>query len=377
MLTVTTIHACLTRAGRACFTPPMAVGGTQRAQPRAKRAPTRDELAKVAADWLRQRGLPLFVRQPERPRLPVLVVNFAKDFGVFLFWAVGHPFREARQTTRVLAGAIPFLLLTLAFLLLTNELWIVSAHLSTAEFIGAISLFAFFGIVLFVFEAIRIERAAEFDQWTKVRRAMHLNREQPVAPIEALVEDCMAHANSLGPAAHAWLAARLTAAAAADPSDEPDIDREQKLLSADPSASQEEMIEFLRVSRWPELPEIEPFTDLHFPERLNITFLVAFALSVQVLAVGIVMGIFFLVFGRLAVDEDTLADWKVKSHDGWLGWSTEHWEVSALLAAFAGLSYVVSVALFKEQRELFLGELDRKVKQRLAVGALNRALRQK
>jgi hypothetical protein len=80
-------------------------------------------------------------------------------------------------------------------------------------------------------------------------------------------------------------------------------------------------------------------------------------------------------FGRLAVDRETLADWNVTPGDDTWGWSAQHWEVSALLAAFAGLSYAVSVALFKEQRELFLGELDRKVTQRLAVRTLNCGLK--
>jgi hypothetical protein len=166
-------------------------------------------------------------------------------------WTVSHPFREAPHNVKVLAGAIPFLLLTLAFLLLTNELWTVATHLSTVEFVGTLSLFALLGFALFLFEAVRIEKAAEFRDWTAVRRAMRDDRNQPVPPIEALVDDCLANADSLGSNVPGWLAERLKAAAAADPADEEDIDREQELRPKARRASQSDKIDFMRVSRWP------------------------------------------------------------------------------------------------------------------------------
>jgi hypothetical protein len=98
-----------------------------------------------------------------------------------------------------------------------------------------------------------------------------------------------------------------------------------------------------------------------------------------VLAVTLVMAAFLLVFGLLTVDTDTLQAWDViaegeEPQEGFPPWSGQHLKVTALLAAFAGLSFAVYAALFKEQREIFFGELDRKAKQRLAVRAVYRRL---
>jgi hypothetical protein len=208
-------------------------------------------------------------------------------------WTVSHPFREAPHNVKVLAGAIPFLLLTLAFLLLTNELWTVATHLSTVEFVGTLSLFALLGFALFLFEAVRIEKAAEFRDWTAVRRAMRDDRNQPVPPIEALVDDCLANADSLGSNVPGWLAERLKAAAAADPADEEDIDREARAASQSSARLSVGQDRFYACEPMAPLPAIEEVTDLKFLERCNITFIVAFALSVQMLTVSVVMGAFF------------------------------------------------------------------------------------
>jgi hypothetical protein len=80
-----------------------------------------------------------------------------------------------------------------------------------------------------------------------------------------------------------------------------------------------------------------------------------FGQVVQVLAVSAVMAAFFLLFGWLTVGEDTLKAWQVSPVDGWLGLTEQHWKVTAMLAAFAGLSYAVTASLFKDQREFFFG----------------------
>jgi hypothetical protein len=125
---------------------------------------------------------------------------------------------------------------------------------------------------------------------------------------------------------------------------------------------------------WDSLPDVKDVTKLKPRERANTTIVLVFGQGVQVVAVSLLMAAFFLLLGWLTVDEATLLDWGVEAQDGWWLWTGQHLKVAALLAAFAGLSYAVYAALFKEQRELFFCELDRKMTQRLAVRALHRGL---
>jgi hypothetical protein len=128
---------------------------------------------------------------------------------------------------------------------------------------------------------------------------------------------------------------------------------------------------------WDDLGDLEP-VKLGWRERWNITIVMVFAQSIQVLAVTLVMALFLLAFGLLTVDDGTLQAWDVIAENAeppktvLPPWSDLHLKVIALLAAFAGLTFAVYAALFRDQREIFFGEIDRKATQRLAVRALYR-----
>jgi hypothetical protein len=310
--------------------------------------------------------------------LVVLVVAATTPLGAVhvLLWALRHPFREARHTAMVLAGAIPFLLLTLAFLLLTNELWVVAPRLDNLRYFGTLGMFALLGLALFWFEALQMENAARFADWKAVRRAIRAPDIEPPASIDALVDDCLKQRDELATTdVRDWLVARMKALDGAD--DKTDPVRAGKLRAKE-KRNVEEQLELLLVSEWKGLvPEdTKGVRKLGHLERWNLVMVVAYALSIQVLAVGVAMGMFFLLFGWATVDRATLGEqWDVDWQEGFLWLTAPHWEVAGLLAAFAGLTYAVSVSLSKDHRALFLGELDRKVKQRLAVRALYQALK--
>jgi hypothetical protein len=247
----------------------------------------------------------------------------ARVFG----WAVRHPFREARHNVRVLAGAFPLLLLTVAFLLLTDDLWIASTNLDTAELVATLGLFVVLGLAFLVALAwTRVDAAATFDDWTQVFA-------------------CLGESGA------------------------------GKRVSQRERRRREQLCQLREDTNWKALPDACDIRRMTARERWNITMVLVFGQGVQVLAVSLLMAAFFLLFGWLTVDDATLEAWKVQRQNGPLIWSDQHLKVAVVLAAFAGLTYAVSAALFKEQRELFFAELDRKTTQRLAVRALYRGMK--
>jgi hypothetical protein len=308
-----------------------------------------------------------------------------------LWWAAGHPFREARQNVRVLAGALPLLLLTVAFLLLTTELWVAATNLSGAELAATLGLFVALGLMfLLVLARTRIAESERFADWMEVREYLGDRRPEGSDAVEALEEllsDCLDRAASFErwEEVRAWLDERTRPPQDVVASDE--YGALDGLLSSlhVPERWLERMFRRQRKTRrqlaqlrtnayWDALGDVDDVERLNRRERWNITIVLVFGQGVQVLSVSLLMGSFFLLFGWLTVDEATLTAWGVTPQDGWWLWTGQHFKVAALLAALAGLSYAVYAALLKEQRELFFCELDRKTTQRLAVRALHRAL---
>jgi hypothetical protein len=297
-----------------------------------------------------------------------LVIAAATPLGTLrvFAWAAGHPFREAARNIKVLAGAIPLLLLTVAFLFMTTEIWHVATFLTPEELGGAVGLFVLLGACfLFVLARSHITEAQRFDGWKDVRACIRSRRADPLAALEAAVTECLDKGASFEDwaAARKWLEERKQIAPPA---------------SGDATGPGALLKTLDEKTPWGALGDFE-VPDLEWRERWNINIVLLFGQSVQVLAVTLVMAAFLLVFGLLTVDTDTLQAWDViaegeEPQEGFPPWSGQHLKVTALLAAFAGLSFAVYAALFKEQREIFFGELDRKATQRLAVRAVYRRL---
>jgi hypothetical protein len=287
--------------------------------------------------------------------LILLAIAAATPVGALriVWWAVGHPVREFNQNLRVLAGALPLLLLTLGVLFMTTEIWVVATNLSIGELLGTVGLFGGLGVsFLLMVTVTRIAEAASFKDWDEVRDCLDEHPQIGKRNRPRRDDDYGALDQALG---------KLRTPEAARRS----VFRRQR--------DTHQHLRLLRESKWPKL-ELEDVPDLEGPERWNIVLVALVGQGFQVLAVSLCLGLFFLAFGLLVVDEPTLEAWQVAPHDGWGPWTGQHFTVAALIATFAGLSYAVSATLLSEQRELFLCQLDHKMQQRLAVRALYRQL---
>ena len=73
-----------------------------------------------------------------------------------------------------------------------------------------------------------------------------------------------------------------------------------------------EQLRLLRESEWPEELDIRKVPPLEWQERWNILLVAVMGQGFQVLAVSISLGLFFLIFGLLVVDDATLTAWEWK-----------------------------------------------------------------
>lgn len=128
----------------------------------------------------------------------------------------------------------------------------------------------------------------------------------------------------------------------------------------------------------PDPPDLPP---LGKRARLNVALVLVFTQGVQIVIVGVVIGLFYVAFGLVAVREPTILAWVGEDVDR-IGEVTVFgnpvlltWDlvrVAGLIAAFSALQFTFS-ALTDEQyrREFFEGILD-EMREALAVRALYR-----
>jgi hypothetical protein len=125
-----------------------------------------------------------------------------------------------------------------------------------------------------------------------------------------------------------------------------------------------------------------PDMSLNQRARRNVGLLLTVSYGVQVVIVGLVIGVFFCGFGFFAVREATLLQWTTQSADELnplvsfdilgdkviLTW--EHIAVSGIVAAFSALQFAVSLLTDPEYREEFFVEVADDIRKVLAVRAL-------
>ena len=113
--------------------------------------------------------------------------------------------------------------------------------------------------------------------------------------------------------------------------------------------------------------------------RLNVALLVIIAQFVQVLLVALVIGIFYVGFGLLAVRRSTIAQWTTTPSDPLstfdlfgseiiLTW--EHLAVAGFVAAFSALQFAVSMVTVAAFRDEFYEDVTSEVRDILAVRVL-------
>ena len=109
----------------------------------------------------------------------------------------------------------------------------------------------------------------------------------------------------------------------------------------------------------------------------NVGLVVLVALALRVLFVSGLVGVFFLVFGAIAMDLNTISSWtqsdpRVLLHLPWSGtaMTVELLQVSAFMASFSGFYFSIRVLTDHEYRDEFFEDVVGDVRQSLAVRAV-------
>lgn len=96
-------------------------------------------------------------------------------------------------------------------------------------------------------------------------------------------------------------------------------------------------------------------------QRFNVGFVMFVSQGLQVLVVSLLVGVFFVAFGALAITPQVVEAWlgeapRAIAGQDWL--SVELLKVSAALAAFSGLYYAIAVLTERSYREEFLQDVE-------------------
>jgi len=112
------------------------------------------------------------------------------------------------------------------------------------------------------------------------------------------------------------------------------------------------------------------------PDWFNVGLVWVFSQGVQIVLVGLLVGLFYLVFGVFTVRFETIDQWTQTNPD--VLWNindqlivtSELIRVSGFIAAFSSLQFAVSAVTDDTYRDEFLGELVHDVREAFAVRAL-------
>ncbi len=106
----------------------------------------------------------------------------------------------------------------------------------------------------------------------------------------------------------------------------------------------------------------------------NVGLVVLAALALRVVFVSALVGVFFFVFGAIAMDSSTIASWtqsdpRVLLDLEWLGRTVtvELLQVAAFLASFSGFYFTISILTNREYRDEFFEEVVGDARRALAV----------
>ncbi|MYA60463.1 MAG: hypothetical protein F4X40_07930 [Chloroflexi bacterium] len=109
----------------------------------------------------------------------------------------------------------------------------------------------------------------------------------------------------------------------------------------------------------------------------NVGLVVVVALALRVLFVSGLVGVFFLVFGAIAMDLNTISSWtqsdpRILLDLPWsgTGMTVELLQVAAFMAAFSGFYFTIRVLTDHEYRDEFFEDVVGDVRQSLAVRAV-------
>lgn len=230
-------------------------------------------------------------------------------------WALGRVARQVGATFRMVARALPLLLVFVIFLLMTNEVWQMSVSLDGPRMILVLGFFFAVGTI-FLLARIPSEASdmSRFDNWDTVRSYA---RGTPAEPF-ALELSGDGNAQAAGVRAG-------------------EFDRRQ----------------------W-----------------LNVGLVLLFSEGLQILTVSLVLGVFYVVFGMFAINVDLQSSWagvEVHALVDIVIWGRQValtdalLKVAAFLTAFSGLYFTVVVLTDTTYRDEFLVDIVDEMRQAFAV----------
>lgn len=250
--------------------------------------------------------------------LLILVIGYwLVSFGLvsMLSWSVRFMFRQLAQVTRLVARSLPLLLLFTAFLFLNSEMWVVAADFT----------WAFYGIILGLLG---------------------------LASCGFLLVNMGEESESLGKFG-TWRSTATQALEAGSPMSE--------LIAASPLATQDAP---------------PPAAPLSRGARFNIKLLLFVSQFVRFVLAGAIMGVFFVVFGLLAVRRRTIEAWiegEAEVIESWnflgheLVLTTELLAVVGFIATLSGLQFVVSSLTDATYKRQFFDDIKGELNEVLAV----------
>lgn len=247
------------------------------------------------------------------------------SYGVFPLtrWAAGRLWAQLGALLGLLVRALPLLLLFVVFLFLTPELWQVAASLNGPYLALSIGLFVALGIVFVVGRIPQeVGALAEF---------------RDAGDLHALVEDTPARSLFHGP-------------------ERPDQSGEPGGLEA--------------------VPDPPPLVRRQWG---NVGLVLLVGQGVQILFVSLMIGMFLVVFGLIAVSPKTATAWvgrdvhELVGGDLWgrqVALTAELLQVAAFLSAVAGFSFTLSLLTDSAYRREFLNDVVQEIRQAFAVRAV-------
>ena len=132
-----------------------------------------------------------------------------------------------------------------------------------------------------------------------------------------------------------------------------------------------------------ELEGVPADAELSNAARRNLRLVLAVSLGTQIFLVAVVIGVFFVLFGLLAIREETIVQWvsadvlassdvigRLEVFGGEIVLTRQLLYVAGFIAAFSGLQFTVSVLTDQAYRKEFADELLGEVREALAVRAV-------
>jgi hypothetical protein len=133
-------------------------------------------------------------------------------------------------------------------------------------------------------------------------------------------------------------------------------------------------------------PHLDDLDDVHAEpldrrQRTNLLLVLLVTQAAQVLVLSVAVWAFFLVFGRVAIDDSVVHSWVGNGAPhfprllGDLGFSRELLQVSIFLSAFSGLYFTVYAVTDSTYRDQFFHEITHELERAVGVRAAYLALR--